>query len=557
MTDSNLFQNINIMADQDYKNYKQDVNYPRFNFDDVLAMQCCMGIVKEDKELYEQLQNLHDRIHDAYWHDRIHDTYWLEKQNRCNISPDEIEALRIAAYEPTKNWSEKLQSLYEKLIGCGQKPTNNIESKFKAGDWIVGDNTHDVYKVLCAVDDKYCLSYNIDGNVICTKAEIIDKKCHLWSIEDAKDGDVLVFDDAFILIFKEKGDPYILFPTKKTRGFNFKSHVFLDFLMNVFEQGSFCDDKGNKCHPATKEQRIGLFAIMKEYGYEWDSEKKMLTKIEQKHVSNFNKHIQAGDEIVTNENGERVNLSQLNRVAKPRGWISWPEKQDEMKSDINDDILLRFAFYQYDDNTLYLSSVFVEECNRKRGYGSKILKAAEKVAKTFGISKIRLKVETNSWMEEWYKRNGYEYLTSEGKYDWLEKQCEQTPIPIVNDWIEDYWQHSKVNNPDSYDGGDEIQFDHDGFVRFCNTYCNEPDWSEEDNKMLNNVIHRIEALDHYWNRNEPSDEKMIDWLKSFKERYGWKPSKEQIIALRWVLNNVPYNKHKEEISGLLDQLTDL
>ena len=37
----------------------------------------------------------------------------------------------------------------------------------------------------------------------------------------------------------------------------------------------------------------------------------------------------------------------------------------------------------------------------------------------------------------------------------------------------------------------------------------------------------------------------------------WKPSDEQIIALRWVLNNITYNKHKEEISGLLDQIKGL
>ena len=53
----------------------------------------------------------------------------------------------------------------------------------------------------------------------------------------------------------------------------------------------------------------------------------------------------------------------------------------------------------------------------------------------------------------------------------------------------------------------------------------------------------------------------LQWLKSIKDRVQlqnkWKPSKEQIIALRWVLNNIPYNKHKEEISGLLDQIKDL
>lgn len=49
----------------------------------------------------------------------------------------------------------------------------------------------------------------------------------------------------------------------------------------------------------------------------------------------------------------------------------------------------------------------------------------------------------------------------------------------------------------------------------------------------------------------------IDWLKSLKEKRTWKPSKEQIIALRWALNNVPYNEHKEELTALLDQIKNL
>ena len=48
----------------------------------------------------------------------------------------------------------------------------------------------------------------------------------------------------------------------------------------------------------------------------------------------------------------------------------------------------------------------------------------------------------------------------------------------------------------------------------------------------------------------------IDWLKSLKDRYVWKPSEEQIIALRWILNNIPYCTHKEVISGLLDQIKE-
>ena len=77
-------------------------------------------------------------------------------------------------------------------------------------------------------------------------------------------------------------------------------------------------------------------------------------------------------------------------------------------------------------------------------------------------------------------------------------------------------------------------------------------WSEEDEKMVKDIIAAIDTLYYHG---------MVNWLKSLKDRVQhqnkWKPSKEQIIALRWVLNNIPYNKHKEEISELLDQIKDL
>jgi hypothetical protein len=55
---------------------KQETSYPKFDFDDILALQCCMETaekVTEDKELYKKLQSLHSRLHDAYW---------LEKQGK-------------------------------------------------------------------------------------------------------------------------------------------------------------------------------------------------------------------------------------------------------------------------------------------------------------------------------------------------------------------------------------------------------------------------------------------------------------------------------------------
>jgi len=67
------------------------------------------------------------------------------------------------------------------------------------------------------------------------------------------------------------------------------------------------------------------------------------------------------------------------------------EKSVEWSKDYREEaIQTRFAFYtyKYDSSVLYLSNVFVEEASRNHGFGSRILKAAEKVAETIGATTI-------------------------------------------------------------------------------------------------------------------------------------------------------------------------
>lgn len=52
-----------------------------------------------------------------------------------------------------------------------------------------------------------------------------------------------------------------------------------------------------------------------------------------------------------------------------------------------------------------------------------------------------------------------------------QKPAEHKAHKAFEEWVKDYWSHNKVNNPYSYNKGDEIQFDHKGFVRFCEAYC--------------------------------------------------------------------------------------
>lgn len=91
----------------------------------------------------------------------------------------------------------------------------------------------------------------------------------------------------------------------------------------------------------------------------------------------------------------------------------------------------------------------------------------------------------------------YQYLTDDKRKPWTAeeyriayqkgfemseqlKQKEQKPVDdkAFEGWIDGWWKHNKVSNPDSYDNGDEIQFDEKGFKNFCrgikNMYQQKP-----------------------------------------------------------------------------------
>lgn len=154
----------------------------------------------------------------------------------------------------------------------GDKP-NNIKSLFKAGDcitngeytWFISDVCFNMYILL-----------PLDGNVkVEDTISYVDKHFRLWSINDAKDGDILWHSDSAsngIFIFKE---------IRHTDG---KVLCYCDYD----SEDHFCTGEYHTCcwssdsiKPATKEQRDHLFEKMKEAGYEWDAEKKELRKIEQ------------------------------------------------------------------------------------------------------------------------------------------------------------------------------------------------------------------------------------------------------------------------------------
>lgn len=76
--------------------------------------------------------------------------------------------------------------------------------------------------------------------------------------------------------------------------------------------------------------------------------------------------------------------------------------------------------YSDDINAFILTALYVREEHREQGHGNELLKDAEDIARACNKS-ILLKVEQGTFMEDWYKRNGYRLHSDEDEYVWLIK----------------------------------------------------------------------------------------------------------------------------------------
>ena len=75
-------------------------------------------------------------------------------------------------------------------------------------------------------------------------------------------------------------------------------------------------------------------------------------------------------------------------------------------------------------------------------------------------------------------------------------------------------------------------------------------WSEEDERMLNDILMCGEHHCYL-------DAGNIDWLKSLKERYAWKPSDEQIELLEVLVEDNNQRYFYPTLNSLYEQLKKL
>lgn len=234
---------------------KQETNYPKFDFDDILAIQCCMEAaekVTEGKELYEKLKSLHSRLLDAYW---------IEKKSG---RPQGKTALEAISEENVDNANKVESKDYNSIDPHFGKPADKVESKFHEGDWIIHHGTENIYQVVAIIDNQYQLKYG--DNYTVQKCADVDRCARLWDVaKDAKDGDVLNSpSNRLIWIYKDN------------------EHYHACVNMNYVTDNVATDDLlsiPNDVCPATKDEQAILLARMKDAGYEWDAKLKQVKKI--------------------------------------------------------------------------------------------------------------------------------------------------------------------------------------------------------------------------------------------------------------------------------------
>ena len=212
---------------------------------------------------------------------------WLEKQNEQKSSIKVKPKFNIGDQVTNGYYTCKIENIDDTTYYCSdssfisrfdikdqdrfelveQESDFKLKPKFQEGDWIVNNNCGGVYQVTEIRDNEYCL-WPLDTEIMGYLRTIdVDNEYHLWTTQDAKDGDILS-DGTMIVIFKCIKEP--------AYSEHIVAYVGLDTFGNIQITDGTWEFGKDKIYPATKEQCDLLFKKMKEVGCKFNDETKKL-----------------------------------------------------------------------------------------------------------------------------------------------------------------------------------------------------------------------------------------------------------------------------------------
>ena len=218
---------------------------------------------------------------------------WIEKQ----VSPDMVANAYLRGCNDTET----------KL--CEKQKSEKTEPEFapKPGDWLINKTNATIIQIVES-NNGYYNYIDQNGQQKISYLGYIEWDFRPWTIQDAKDGDVLA-EDSCIFIIQKLGDKSTI---AKTYCALFNDGDFYDGTMLCFDVDS--------TKPATKEQCNLLFQKMHEAGYEWDDEKKEIKKTPKFKVGDFVtdgvstlKIVKIEDNMYIDDDGDAVEFDAMHK----------------------------------------------------------------------------------------------------------------------------------------------------------------------------------------------------------------------------------------------------
>lgn len=175
-------------------------------------------------------------------------------------------AKRLCSKYAQKLYNTSVLSNSSNTVKNEQKSFDKTEPKFKVGDWVVFIKSKSVYRVEKKENYEYTLRHILGGSMcLHFTTEYLIRE---WTIEDAKDGDVLTTSSGPFIYNGKRGG-------SSCPGCYCGINTLGRFEPRVCETHW----TSKKVYPATQGQRNALMKAMNDSGYKWNAETKTLDKL--------------------------------------------------------------------------------------------------------------------------------------------------------------------------------------------------------------------------------------------------------------------------------------
>ena len=438
---------------------------------------------------------------------------WLEKQGeQSNANKEYWRGYREGKQEVLDKYSE-LEKQGE------QKPADKVESKFHEGDWAVYDGWH--CQITEVREDGYCN----DHNGFIPKNREDDMR--LWTIQDAKDGDVLASNRSTFIFSQE-------YMARKP-----EAHCgIMNGLFIVKPEGCWTNEK---CYPATKEQRETLFKVMHEAGYEWDAEKKELREIGQ----NFSEY-------------EKPLLEKFKKAVYDCAWGKVTcKKEGETKEEYANRWAEHFLLMVRDWADDYIDFTIQQKLYNSYEKGkADIIEQKPAWSEEDKEMLDGIIVDVEVLKEQDRTKDGKAAYQKE--IDWLKNLKDRVQLQPKQEWNEENDDEAWLNDIICKVESDcTLNKDEKDWLKSLKDRMQPKlEWSEEDEVKINRIVACLENLNVADNDILLKD---VDWLKSLRPQPKQEWSQNDIEMVDWLIRSC--EKEHEELCndkyGHQDIVSDL